>query len=214
MAKEPQDILTDHEYDGIREYDNPTPGWWTWLFVVTIIFSVLYFPIVLAGRGELSPIGAYDRAVIENTLLQFAEIGELTPDGPTLVRFSQDEKWLGVGRTIYITHCISCHGSAGEGLVGSNLTDDYWKNVKVIEDIALIVQEGAAGGAMPAWQNRLNTNEIVLVSAYVASLRGSNPGSGRPAEGTVIPPWPIPAPEEAEAPATTTTTIETTETTE
>ena len=31
----------DHCYDGIQEYDNPTPGWWWMLFWVTILFSVV-----------------------------------------------------------------------------------------------------------------------------------------------------------------------------
>ena len=42
-SPEPQSsepALLDHEYDGIREYDNPTPGWWVMLFILTIIFSV------------------------------------------------------------------------------------------------------------------------------------------------------------------------------
>jgi len=35
--------LRDHEYDGIREYDNPTPGWWHAIFIATMLFSLLYF---------------------------------------------------------------------------------------------------------------------------------------------------------------------------
>ncbi len=41
--------LTDHTYDGIREYDNPLPAWWTWLFIGTVVFSVLYFPYYHGG---------------------------------------------------------------------------------------------------------------------------------------------------------------------
>jgi hypothetical protein len=69
------------------------------------------------------------------------------------------------------------------------LTDDHYKNVKQLIDIASVIEKGAANGSMPAWQNRLIPNEIVLVSSYVANMRGKNL-TGRPPEGEVIPPWP------------------------
>jgi cytochrome c oxidase cbb3-type subunit 3 len=69
------------------------------------------------------------------------------------------------------------------------LTDDHWKNVKRIEDIATVIQNGAANGAMPAWKTRLgHVNRVVLTAAYVASLRGQY-APGKKVEGEVIPPW-------------------------
>jgi cytochrome c oxidase cbb3-type subunit 3 len=79
--------------------------------------------------------------------------------------------------------------------VGPNLTDDYYKNVKQITDIAEVIKNGAAGGSMPAWKTRLHPNEVVLMAAYVAGLRGKNL-KGRPPEGEKIPPWPSAAVEE------------------
>ena len=35
------DQLLDHEYDGIQEYDNPCPGWWHAIFLLTVLFSVV-----------------------------------------------------------------------------------------------------------------------------------------------------------------------------
>jgi cytochrome c oxidase cbb3-type subunit 3 len=70
------------------------------------------------------------------------------------------------------------------------LTDDYYKNVKKITDIAEVIKNGAAGGSMPAWRTRLHPNEVVLMAAYVAGLRGKNlPGRGP--EGEKIDPWPF-----------------------
>ena len=43
---------TDHNYDGIEEYDNPLPGWWKWLFWLTIFFSVPYFFWYHIGEGS------------------------------------------------------------------------------------------------------------------------------------------------------------------
>jgi len=70
------------------------------------------------------------------------------------------------------------------------MTDDYYKNIKRLGDIPKVIQDGAANGAMPAWKNRLHPNEIVMVAAYVASLRGQNKPGPRAAEGSVIDPWP------------------------
>jgi cytochrome c oxidase cbb3-type subunit 3 len=76
------------------------------------------------------------------------------------------------------------------------LADDNYKNIREIGDILKVVQNGAAAGAMPAWQNRLVLNEQILVSSYVASLRGSTPAKPRGPEGNPIPPWPPAPPEE------------------
>ena len=98
--------------------------------------------------------------------------------------------WLAIGASVFKTHCKSCHGADGSGLVGPNLTDDHYKNVKQLIDLARVVENGAANGSMPAWKNRLHTNEVVMVSAYVANMRGQNLSGPRGAEGSVIPAWP------------------------
>ena len=87
----------------------------------------------------------------------------------------------------------------GGGLVGPNLCDEEYKNVKDIADILTVLQNGASAGAMPAWKNRLSTNELVLAASYVASLRGTNPPEPKAPEGRVIPPWPEAPPEEEPA---------------
>jgi cytochrome c oxidase cbb3-type subunit 3 len=196
--------LTGHAYDGIQEYDNPLPGWWKWLFIGSIFFSLLYWPFFHFGAPGRSVAERFDVALAENMRLQFAEIGELQPNEATLVKMMNDSGWVKVGESVYRSNCASCHGIDGGGIVGPNLTDDHYKNVREITDILNVVQQGAAAGAMPAWKSRLQLNEQILVSSYVASLRGSTPGSAKGAEGNVIPAWPAeiveePAPDEASA---------------
>ena len=65
--------LTDHAYDGIREYDNPLPGWWTYLFVGTIVFSVLYFYTAIT-TGDLSAVHSYEVAQLEDTQRMFGSM--------------------------------------------------------------------------------------------------------------------------------------------
>jgi cytochrome c oxidase cbb3-type subunit 3 len=188
------DQLLDHEYDGIREYDNPCPGWWHGLFWATILFSILYFVFFQVGTFGWTLADSYQAAVAENVKLRFGEIGTLKPDEPTLLAYMHKPDWLAVGAAVFAGNCVSCHGADGSGLVGPNLTDDYYKNVKTLADVARVVNDGAAGGSMPAWRTRLHPNEVVLVAAYVASLRGKNLPGPRGKEGELIPPWPEPSP--------------------
>tara|TARA_R110002111_G_scaffold223877_1_gene285692 strand:+ start:139 stop:720 length:582 start_codon:yes stop_codon:yes gene_type:complete len=185
----PQDQLTGHEYDGISEYDNPIPGWWSWMFVGAIIFSILYYMAYQLGTAGTTVAQEYDNAVTANLLLQFEEIGTLTPSEDEILKYMTQEQWLLFGEKVFEGNCVSCHGKGGVGLVGPNLTDDQYKNVKTLGDIATVIEEGAANGAMPAWKNRLHPNAVVMVSAYVAKLR-DEPKPGRPPEGEVIPQWP------------------------
>lgn len=184
------EILTDHTYDGIQEYDNPLPGWWKFLFWVSIIFAPLYYGYVQSGIEGRSIHDQYNAHMASVFELRFSEIGELTPDRATILKYMNDEPdWLAVGKVVYQTNCVSCHGADGGGIVGPNLTDDYWKNVRNVEGIAKIIENGAANGAMPAWKNRLShPNQVVLTAAYVASLRRS-PVKGKAPEGEKIEPW-------------------------
>lgn len=190
MSKSTGETLGDHTYDGIQEYDNPTPGWWWLIFWGTVVFSVFYFLFFQFSPEAWTNGQEHDAAVARNLRLQFGEIGDLQADEPTLLRFMAEPKWLLVGQNVFAGRCVQCHGARGEGMVGPNLTDDHWKNVRRVQDIASIIENGAAAGAMPGWKHLLHPNEIVLTAAYVASLRGQNLQSPRPAEGEPIPPWP------------------------
>jgi len=198
MAKHPQDALLDHEYDGIREYDNPTPAWWHAIFLGSVVFSVLYFVFFhigpSAGTNGWTLEEAHEEALADNLKLQFKDLGDLQVDEPTVLKYMNEPDWLAVGASVYKTHCKSCHGGDGSGLVGPNLTDDHYKNVKQLIDLARVIENGAANGSMPAWKNRLHTNEVVMVSAYVAKMRGQNLPGPRGAEGPAIPAWPTASP--------------------
>lgn len=197
---------TDHAYDGIEEFDNPLPGWWKWLFIASIAFSPFYFLFYHGGVEGRSIESLYSVNLAEITRKQFSEIGELQPDEATLVSYMEKDSWMRVGKIVFQTHCVSCHGRNGEGKVGPNLTDEHYKNVRTITDIAKIINNGAAAGAMPKWSNRLHPNEVVLVSSYVATMRGEMLDGPRGSEGNVIPAWPEPSPEPDES--ATTDTVE------
>lgn len=190
MSESTQDKLTSHNYDGIQEYDNPTPSWWTYLFVLSVFFAPVYMVFTLMSDGALTPEGQYERAAVANMAKKFGEIGELQPDAATIMQYSQDPEWLAFGENVFRSNCISCHGSSAAGTASApNLTDDAYLHVTHVEDIATVIRDGANNQNMPAWENRLHPTELVLVASYVASLRGTNAPGGTAAEGQAPPPW-------------------------
>lgn len=184
-------LIQGHEYDGIQEYDNPTPLWWHLIWLGSMIFSVVYFFLSLESPWFVHQTQRLERAQLAEIERLFGELGDLQPDQATLVSLTGEQQWMDFGAAIFRANCTSCHGKDGGGGIGPNLTDDHYINVKRIEDIHSVIANGANNGAMPAWSNRLHPKEVVLLSSYVASLRGKNSAAKGP-EGDVIAPWPAP----------------------
>ncbi|HEX2839575.1 MAG TPA: cbb3-type cytochrome c oxidase N-terminal domain-containing protein [Phycisphaerales bacterium] len=188
-AQRMKDQLLDHEYDGIREFDNPTPGWWHAIFFATVLFSLLYWAIFSFSPMAPSPqkqVAARQAAEVKRI---FGAMGELQNDAATLNKLRSDDKLMSVAQGWFAGNCASCHGADGGGINGVNLCDDHYKNVKKLEDIYTVISKGANVGAMPPQETRYSQNERILLAAYVAHLRGSKPTTPRAAEGDVIPPW-------------------------
>lgn len=182
--------LEDHEYDGIREYDNPTPGWWWLLFWLTFVYGVGYFLWYEVADKNAGIYDEYQAHVEQDIALSLAKLGKLEADPSTVLELMGQDDALLLGQTIFTTNCASCHAKDGAGLVGPNLTDESYKNLTDLSGLIDVVENGAANGAMPAWKNRLLGNDLVLVTAYTAALRGKNL-SGKAAEGQAIAPWAV-----------------------
>lgn len=182
--------LLDHSYDGIQEYDNPTPSWWHGLFWASIVFALVYGAFWHFSEFSWSIHDKHRHEVAQYYKTLFGALGDLEPDEPTMLQMMGDEKWRTVGSTIYAANCTQCHGGDGGGINGPNLTDDAYINVKSLEDLITFVTKGNVPKGMPAWENRLQPNERILVAAYVATLRGGTPAAPKAPEGEVIAPWP------------------------
>jgi len=183
-------LITDQSPDGIFSYDNRVPFWWKFLFVASVVFApvyMLFFYSGIPGRSVYDQYGSHQATVME---LRFKEIGDLTADRETILKFLNEKpEWLAVGKVTYQANCATCHGADGGGLVGPNLTDDYWKHVRSVEGIATVLENGAGNGAMPAWKTRFShPNQIVLTAAYVASLRKKTV-AGKGPEGAKVADW-------------------------
>lgn len=187
-----RDPLLDHEYDGIQEFDNPLPGWWVWIFWITILFCIPYIMWYHIGLGP-SEHDAYESELAAFAEKLMATYGDLQPDDATIHRFMDDPVAMTGMASLFRSRCAQCHLSDGSGSVGANLTDAHWLNVRVLPDIYEVIAQGVPDKGMPPWQESLSPTQMVLLSAYVAQL-GRDPKPGRPPEGTVRSPWPpIPA---------------------
>jgi cytochrome c oxidase cbb3-type subunit 3 len=181
MNDEKDPLLLDHEADGIRELDNQLPRWWVWLFNLTIFFAgayMLYYHVF--DRG----------ALMADEYRQEMEVGEKVKQA-ALDRFekemltmapSEDADVLEEGREVYTVNCVACHRADGGGLVGPNLTDDYWIHGGEFKDTLRIISEGVPEKGMVTWKALMKPTQIYAVASYIYTLRGTNPENPKPPE--------------------------------
>jgi cytochrome c oxidase cbb3-type subunit 3 len=182
---EEKDLLIEHEYDGIQELDNPTPSWFMYLFYSTIVFAVVYLLIYhVFGVGQLQ-YAEYRTEVAQADIVkkEFLSKAANRVDENT-VKLVDDPAVLASGQAIFKQTCSPCHGEHGQGVVGPNLTDDYWLHGGKINDIFKTIKYGVAAKGMPTWEKQLSAKQIADVANYVKSLHGTNPASPKEPQGT------------------------------
>jgi cytochrome c oxidase cbb3-type subunit III len=189
FREEPDREIEGHHYDGIKEYDNPMPGWWVWIFIVTIVWSVVY----VAGVHFLGFINTYEddlaRSQEQLTLIReaYAEANqEFEPDAGTLAAFALDPARVERGAAHYASLCAACHGDQGEGLIGPNLVDPYWVFGGTDADIYHIVSVGVPEKGMPAWDRALSPEGRAEVVAFIRSIQGTDPPNQKMPEGVFV----------------------------
>ena len=173
--------LLEHEADGIRELDNLLPRWWVWLFWLCNVFGVVYLVYYHVFNAGDSQAAAYVKeskageALKAAALSEFeASLGGLQPATDTAV--------LGQGTQVYTTYCAPCHRADGGGLVGPNLTDDYWIHGASFTDSLKIIINGVPEKGMLTWRGILKPSEIQAVASYIYTLRGTRPPNPKPPE--------------------------------
>nr|WP_299206135.1 c-type cytochrome [uncultured Brumimicrobium sp.] len=176
-----------HDYDGIRELDNPMPPWWVALFVVTIIFSVVYvFHYHILGTGQLQE-AEYNRSV-EKANIEIAEYRKKNAMNvdETNATLMEDPADLMAGKALYQNNCTVCHKEDGSGDIGPNLTDAYWNYGGDIKDVFKVIKLGAPKG-MPAHESTFNPIQIQQVASYVLHFdEVSQADGGKEPEGEKV----------------------------
>ncbi len=168
--------LLDHAYDGIREYDNPLPGWWRAIFWGSIVFAAGYFVWFHVGHWGRTPDQKYQAALAEyegkRDIREAAEAAAVNED--MLARDANDPNVVSHGAAIFATRCASCHDATGHGLIGPNLTDQYQIHGSTRMDIFKTVRGGVPGTAMPAWGEQLPPTDVLAAATFAITLRGKN----------------------------------------
>jgi len=179
-----QDRLLDHEYDGIREYDNPMPRWWLATLWGTIVFAALYALNVIPGVGSgPGRIAEYEAAVAAGDSVRAAHNPVAVIDEAALLAVARDPAKLAAGRETFASTCSPCHAADGGGGIGPNLTDAYWLHGGRPMDILHTINDGVLEKGMPAWGQSLNPEQVIAVAAYVTTLRGTTPATPKAPQG-------------------------------
>ena len=175
LSEMAEDGTTGHEYDGIKEYNNPLPRWWLICFWGSIAFALGYLALY-PGLGKFQG------------MLGWTSHGELKADeaaydkqfGPLYSSFAaipipelaKNERAMKVAGRIFANNCAVCHGSNARGGNGfPNLTDHDWlyggEPEKLVETLTL-----GRNGVMPAWLDTMGEQGVREVVAYALSLSG------------------------------------------
>ena len=173
-----------HTYDGIEEYDNRLPRWWLYTLFGTIAFAFFYYFHYQVFRIGDSPEVAYGREVsaAQAVAAERARNSGLLNDD-TLTTLASDPATVSKGHDLFATSCAPCHGPAGGGNIGPNLTDAFWIHRGNPQAIYTTISSGVSAKGMPAWGPQLGAERVQAVTAYVVSLRDTNVEGGKPPQG-------------------------------
>ena len=197
---------TGHEWDGIKELNNPLPKWWLGIFYASIVFSLGYvivypaIPLINGATGGL--FGWSSRAEVMEDI-------KTVEDGNAAIRgriaeadfdtIRGDEQLtafaINAGRSAFAVNCSQCHGSGAQGFAGyPNLNDDAWLWGGEIEEIHHTIAHGVRAeedddtrfSEMPAFGDMLESDQISDVSDYVLALGGLDHDADAAARGEAV----------------------------
>lgn len=197
---------TGHEWDGLKELNNPLPRWWLWIFYVCIAWSVWYWVVYPAwptlsghtqGTSEYTEYKELAKSQNEIVARQQAYLDRFKKasfkeilDDPELYAFA-----MAGGASAFKDNCATCHGTGGAGGKGyPNLNDDDWLWGGTLQDIHQTLKYGIRAdnldsriSQMPAFgkDGLLKREEIEEVVDYVLSLSGGKT-HGHEAQGAGI----------------------------
>ena len=184
-----------HELDGIKEYDNPMPGWLMAIWWGSLIFSAAYLMFYALSMGETTMESEYrqqTQSAVASVQAYF-DANPLVPPKPAeLLAGARNEAVLEEGASRFARSCAPCHGERAQGLIGPNLTDDRWLHGGSVEQIFQTVAKGWPAKGMPPWGRALRPEELSALVSYIRSLQGSNPAGPRAPEGDPFAPEALP----------------------
>ncbi|MDJ1466685.1 cbb3-type cytochrome c oxidase N-terminal domain-containing protein [Cytophagaceae bacterium DM2B3-1] len=186
ISKE-KDLLLKEDFDGISELDNPVPGWFNAFFYGTISFGILYLLVFHVWRTSDLQDVEYDKEMQIAEVKKEAYLKTVASNiDETSVKLSTNEQDLAKGKDVFIAQCAACHGQQAQGIVGPNLTDEYWLHGGKINDVFKTIKYGVPAKGMIAWEKQLNPLQMQQVASYILSLQGSNPPNAKEPQGDKV----------------------------
>jgi cytochrome c oxidase cbb3-type subunit 3 len=178
------DNTSGHVWDeDLREMNNPLPRWWVWLFVITIVYSLVYlvaYPGLGSYKGKLgwTEVKQYEQE-IESANTALKPLYAKFLDMPVAVLATNSEA-KAIGERLFMNNCSQCHGSDARGSRGfPNLTDQDWLYGSSPEKILETITNGRIGMMPPMSAMVGNAEDVKNVANYVLSLSNSKHDSAR-----------------------------------
>ncbi|WP_115052032.1 cytochrome-c oxidase, cbb3-type subunit III [Brucella canis] len=184
---------TGHEWDGIKELDNPMPRWWLWTFYATIFWAIAYviaypaWPLISGSTAGLTGWSSRGQFWQENAKIAASRQGIIDQiKAKDVHEILADEELrqyaIAGGAAAFRVNCVQCHGSGAQGAPGyPNLNDDDWLWGGSIDDIVTTIRHGVRSpddpeprlSEMTAFADVLEPQQIRDVAAYVVNLSGT-----------------------------------------
>lgn len=185
-----EEVMTDHEYDGIKELDNKLPPWWVWLFNLSIVFAVVYisyYEIFTTSDLPISIVEYNDEmAQAEEEIAAYkAKFGSGIDE--STAELIEDAARLANGEKIYTANCVSCHMADGGGGIGPNFTDEYWIHGGDVKDLFKTIKYGVITKGMIPWKDQLKPEEMEDVASYILiTFQGTIAANPKEAQGDLF----------------------------
>ena len=183
-------ILRDHQFDGIQEFDQQLPNWWTYSFYGMIAIFIVYWSVYYGTSWLKSPQQAVQEKIRTVQVAQLKELNKLLAgldDSKLVYELAANPLYVSAGQAIFTRNCIPCHGvdlsatqDNGGGkrltLPGLPLNDHIWKFTNKPMGLFNLIAKGSPpestgnnGARMEAWSQKLSPTEIAQVLSYVIS---------------------------------------------
>ncbi len=169
----------------LEEYNNPMPKWWSWMFIITVVFALVYlvlYPGLGNNKGVLGWTSAgQHKAEVEKMDAAVKPLFDkyMAMD---LKAVAADKQAMEMGKRLYLTYCMQCHGADARGAKGfPNLTDADWLYGGEPDQIKETIANGRMGVMPPHAQ--LGGDTIKDLANFVRSLSGLPNDSVRAAKG-------------------------------
>jgi cytochrome c oxidase cbb3-type subunit 3 len=180
------DVDMGHDFDGIHELNNPTPPWWRYGFYCSIVFGVIYFwrfQIAHSAPSQLEELAIAETAAAEEKTAYLKNAANNIDEKS--VKLLTDPADLATAQKLFSSNCAPCHGPQGQGVVGPNLTDDYWLHGGKINEVFTTIKYGVADKGMKSWKGDFSPRQLAQLASYIKSIHGSNPPDPKEKQGTL-----------------------------